>query len=90
MSLADRDAKIRVPAHTRHAGIGVVEGVRAYRTAGGRTSIRVPYDRHRRTARSRKSCSRRFSISCRAKANGTRTDHENLSARPARTPPIAP
>lgn len=45
MSLADRDAKIRVPAHTRHAGMGVVEGVRAYRTAGGCPSIRVPADR---------------------------------------------
>ncbi|MFB2538464.1 MULTISPECIES: branched-chain amino acid transaminase [unclassified Acinetobacter] len=34
-----RDAKIHVLTHTLHYGLGVFEGVRAYKTADGRTAI---------------------------------------------------
>ena len=34
-----RDAKIHVLTHTLHYGMGVFEGVRAYKTAGGSTAI---------------------------------------------------
>ncbi len=34
-----RDAKIHVLTHTLHYGMGVFEGVRAYKTADGGTAI---------------------------------------------------
>ncbi|MEA3120885.1 MAG: branched-chain amino acid aminotransferase, partial [Paraburkholderia sp.] len=34
-----RDAKIHVLTHTLHYGMGVFEGVRAYKTADGSTAI---------------------------------------------------
>lgn len=49
-----RDARVHVLTHTLHYGMGVFEGVRAYQTAGGGTSIFRLQEHTRRLFRSAK------------------------------------